>query len=212
MILISILSLSVCEAGKYYVGGTVSGLSGTLVIQQNSAEELTLTSNTAWVFTEGLVTDDTYTISVKTQPDNQTCNITNGSGTISEDNVTNVSISCSDNANPDTTAPTVLAKTINGVYGGGQFQLSWAASSDETTATANLQYIVYYKTGNVPDQMDTVAEVKTGTAANAATANLTALNVTLANAQTTFNVLVRDEAGNESIYTQRMLGGGPTPE
>ena len=83
--------------GKYTVGGTLTGLSGQgLVLQDNSGNDLGLASNGAFVFTDGIKNNDTYSVTVKTQPSNpsQTCTVRNGSGTIDKANVTNVIVSC----------------------------------------------------------------------------------------------------------------------
>jgi len=42
------------SATKYMIGGEVSGLSGSLVLQNNSADDLTLSSNGAFSFVTAL--------------------------------------------------------------------------------------------------------------------------------------------------------------
>lgn len=79
---------------QYQAGGQVTGLTsaGPLVIENNNADSITLTSNTTFLFP---AQDDgsVYLISVDTQPPGQTCTVTNGAGTLSA-NVTNVTVTC----------------------------------------------------------------------------------------------------------------------
>lgn len=80
------------------IGGTVSGLAGTgLVLQDNGGDNLTVTKNGTFTFATPVASGKTYAVTVSTQPSSpaQTCTITNGSGTSSTSNVTNVSVRCS---------------------------------------------------------------------------------------------------------------------
>ncbi len=82
----------------YSVGGSVSGLAGSgLVLQDNGGNNLNITANGPFTFTGTLMTGAAYAVSVATQPStpSQTCTVTNGSGTVSSSNVTNVSVACS---------------------------------------------------------------------------------------------------------------------
>src|SRR6267378_120157 len=83
--------------GKYSVGGTVTGLRGQgLVLEDNSGNDLSVSSNGSFIFSKRLKNAITYSVTVKTQPSNpaQTCTVQNGSGTIDKANVTNVVVSC----------------------------------------------------------------------------------------------------------------------
>jgi len=83
--------------GKYSVGGTVTGLRGQgLVLEDNSGNDLSVSSNGSFIFSKRLKNAITYSVTVKTQPSNpsQTCTVNNGSGTIDKANVTNVVVSC----------------------------------------------------------------------------------------------------------------------
>ena len=81
-----------CNA-QYTIGGTVSGLTGSVVLQDNSGDDQTITSDGAFTFTTKLASGSGYSVSVLTQPTGQTCNVQNGSGTAIA-NVTNVAVSC----------------------------------------------------------------------------------------------------------------------
>jgi 6-phosphogluconolactonase len=100
MVGIAALALSGCPGGgigvKYTVGGTLTGVAGTVVLEDNSGDALSLDSNGGFVFGSGLANSDAYSVTVKTQPSNpvQTCIVHNGSGTIDRADVTNVIVSC----------------------------------------------------------------------------------------------------------------------
>jgi serine protease len=81
----------------YTVGGTVSGLSGTLVLRNNDWNPLTVTADGSFTFSAALRNGVAYSVTVSSKPMGQTCTIANGSGTISSANVTNVQVSCTDN-------------------------------------------------------------------------------------------------------------------
>ena len=82
-------------AGSYSVGGTVSGLSGTVVLQDNGGDDLSVTSNGSFAFGTPLAGGAGYGVTVKTNPSGQSCTVSNGSGTVGSANVTDVAVSCS---------------------------------------------------------------------------------------------------------------------
>ncbi len=82
--------------GSYTVGGTVSGLNGTVVLQNNAGDDLTITADGTFTFSTAIADGSTYNVTVKTQPDGQDCAVVNGSGTISKANATKVSVNCID--------------------------------------------------------------------------------------------------------------------
>lgn len=83
-----------CIDSTYTLGGTVSGLSGTVVLQNNSGNDLSITADGSFTFTTALADASTYAVTVLTQPTGQTCSVSNGSGTISTSNVTDVTVTC----------------------------------------------------------------------------------------------------------------------
>ncbi len=80
----------------YTVGGNVSGLTGAgLVLSLNAgAQTLPVAANGAFTFPTGLADLSPYAVTVGTQPAGQTCTVSNGTGTISGANVTNVAVTC----------------------------------------------------------------------------------------------------------------------
>jgi len=78
---------------EYSVGGTVSGLSGSLILRNNGADDVALSTNGAYTFPAQLMSGSAYLVSVHDQPNNQACTVSNSAGTLSG-NVANVNISC----------------------------------------------------------------------------------------------------------------------
>jgi hypothetical protein len=86
----------------YSVGGTVSGLSGTVVLQDNGGNDLSVGASGPFTFSTGLLSGAAYNVTVTGNPPGQTCSVANGSGTVGTANVTNVVVACA--ANPAGTA------------------------------------------------------------------------------------------------------------
>ena len=98
----------------YTVGGTIAGLSGTVVLQNNNGNDLAVSANGAFTFTTQLTGGSAYSVTVLTQPTgpSQTCTVTNGSGTIGSTNVTNVGVTCA-------TSSFTIGGTVSGLTGTG---------------------------------------------------------------------------------------------
>ncbi len=71
-----------CQASSYTVTGHILGLTGTIVLQNNASDDLILYANGAFAFSQNITTGDSYNVSIKTQPDGQTCSVSNAVGTI----------------------------------------------------------------------------------------------------------------------------------
>jgi 6-phosphogluconolactonase len=83
-------------ANSYSVSVTTSGLTGSgLVLQNNGGDNLAVTTNGLSTFGTTIQSGAAYSVTVKTQPTAQTCNVTNGSGTIVNANIVNVAVVCS---------------------------------------------------------------------------------------------------------------------
>ncbi len=84
-------------ATTFAVGGSVAGLAGTgLVLQNNGGDDLTITADGAFSFSQPLNDGAAYAVTVARQPTNlsQTCAVANGSGIIAGADVTDVAITC----------------------------------------------------------------------------------------------------------------------
>lgn len=84
----------------YTVGGLLSGLASgeSLVVQNNGADDLTLSSDGIFNFPLALTSGSSYSVTVLTNPASETCAVTNGAGTISSSDINNVSIVCASNS------------------------------------------------------------------------------------------------------------------
>ena len=88
----------------FTVGGTVSGLTGSVTLRNNGGNNLVRNTNGGFTFATALASGSAYAVTVFSQPAGQTCTVTNGSGTIASANVTNVAVACSNTpavARPD---------------------------------------------------------------------------------------------------------------
>ena len=54
-----------CSSQTFTVGGTLSGLLGNVVLQNNGADDLTLTANGAFTFATKVVSGQRYAVTVK---------------------------------------------------------------------------------------------------------------------------------------------------
>jgi len=83
-------------AGFYNVGGTISGLSGTLLLQNNAGDHLIVTANGPFTFAYALADESPYAVTVLSSPVLQHCAVTNGTGTLDGADVTDVTVGCLD--------------------------------------------------------------------------------------------------------------------
>jgi len=82
----------------FAVGGTVTGLTGTLVLLDNGGDSLSVTASGSFTFATKVATNAAYAVTVGTQPSGQTCTVTGGSGTVAAANVTSVAVACVPNS------------------------------------------------------------------------------------------------------------------
>jgi len=99
--LIIVSGLSACGGGSssdvsYSIGGTLSGLGDgkSVVLQNNGGDDLTVNANGGFIFATALGGGNVYDVTVLTQPVDQTCTVSNGTGTLLGLNVTDVAVSC----------------------------------------------------------------------------------------------------------------------
>ncbi|MEM7183814.1 MAG: hypothetical protein AAF518_23110 [Spirochaetota bacterium] len=80
---------------SYTISGTISGLTGTAVLQNNSGDDLTLSANGGFTFATALSGGAAYSVTVQTHSSFQHCTVASGAGTAIT-NVTGISVSCAD--------------------------------------------------------------------------------------------------------------------
>jgi hypothetical protein len=116
-------SLSACGGGggddppaSFTVSANVSGLTfiglapPVLVLRNNGGNDLAVTVNGTATFTNTVTSGANYNVTVATQPTQQTCVVTNGSGTVANANVSNVAVNCTPDV-PDAPAVTLSSNT-----------------------------------------------------------------------------------------------------
>jgi 6-phosphogluconolactonase (cycloisomerase 2 family) len=89
-----------CTPNTYAISGQITGLAGSgMVLQDNASNNLTITANGLFSFTNKIASGAPYAVTVLTQPTKppQTCVVTNGAGTVAAAPVINVSIACTTN-------------------------------------------------------------------------------------------------------------------
>lgn len=121
-----------CTQSGFSIGGTLSGLSpGNFVTLRNAVngESVSLSQNGSFSFASRLANGAIYSISVQTQPNQQTCSITNGIGAVNGANIGNLQVACATNTY-------TIGGTLAGLIAGRSvvLQLNGAAS---VTLSAN---------------------------------------------------------------------------
>ena len=81
-------------AASYSVGGSVSGLTGAIVLQNNGGDNLTVAASGVFTFVTPIVNGNSYRVTVLTQPAGQNCSVAGGTGFIAAANITTVAITC----------------------------------------------------------------------------------------------------------------------
>ena len=119
-----------CSVNTYTIGGTVSGLSGTVVLQNNGGDDLTVTQDGSFTFSAALADASAYNVTVKTQPSGQTCTVSNGSGTISGANITNVTINSYNSGSLDISFDSNGIVVNDGAAGGHGFDKGNSITTD----------------------------------------------------------------------------------
>ena len=95
-----LLMTGAATAANHTISVKVTGLTGTLVMQDNKLDTLTFTTNSTQTFAKSYANGVTYTVRVKTQPSGQTCKLSsNATGTITA-NIT-VTATCTTNSTND---------------------------------------------------------------------------------------------------------------
>ncbi len=131
-----------CAVNAFTGGGTVCGLAGTVVLQNNSGDNLTISADGPFTFITPVADGSPYSVTVLTQPALQSCSVGNGTGTITGGPVTNVTVTCA-------TGFYTVGGSISGLSGtvvlrnNGGDDLSRSVNGPFTFSTAVLNTIGY---------------------------------------------------------------------
>jgi hypothetical protein len=115
-------------SSTYVLGGTITGLTasgGSLVVNGGPTVSLAANAN-RFTFPLTFVSGQSYSVLVGTQPSQQTCTVSHGTGTIPNQDVTNVAVGCSGN----TTVPGAPTG-VSAVAGNASATVSWSAPSSD---------------------------------------------------------------------------------
>lgn len=109
-----------CVDMTFSVGGTLSGLSGSITLQNNGGDDIVLTADGSFTFATELGDGEAYDVTVSSQPGGQDCSVTNGAGNIDSADVTDVAVDCA------TTGTLVIGGVMSGLNGLTILQLNGA--------------------------------------------------------------------------------------
>ena len=111
----------------YSIGGSISGLSASGLVLANGVGTVSPSSGAnSFTFTNKKAAGGSYAVTVQANPTGQICSISNGSGTVGSQSITNVSVSCAN-------TPGALGGTISGLTTSG---LVLKNGSDELTVAS----------------------------------------------------------------------------
>jgi hypothetical protein len=83
-----------CVPNQFSVGGTITGVAGTVVLQNNGSDDLSLSANGSFTFPTRLSSAHAYRVTVLQAPANLRCTVTNGTGAVGGANVTDIAVAC----------------------------------------------------------------------------------------------------------------------
>ena len=175
----------VCSTNTFRVGGTVSGLLGNLVVQDNGGDALTVSANGKFVFATPVAQGSRYAVTIQTQPGTQTCTVADGTGTLGVANVLSVTVACATNAYAVGGAVTGLSGIVTLLDNGGD-ALPVIANGSFTFPTPVAEGSTYAVT--VQTQPATQTCTVTDGSGTTGGANTTDVNVTCATNNTTLSV------------------------
>jgi hypothetical protein len=86
-----------CSDRTFDVGGTISGLTASGLVLANGSDTLSVPAGaSSFTMPAAVAYGSSYKVTVATQPTGLTCNVTDGTGTIAADAVTNIAVACTD--------------------------------------------------------------------------------------------------------------------
>lgn len=132
----SMILMSGClPNADFTVGGTVSGLNGTVGLSlNNGGQPRVISANGPYEFNSIFPPGSAYAVTIATQPIGQLCSVTNATGVIQAADITNVDVSCVDTAAPviSTVWPARLVAGYEAVISGSNLEGASVALNGET--------------------------------------------------------------------------------
>lgn len=167
-----------CVPIAYSIGGTLSGLAGSVTLQNNGGDDLVLMADGAFNFPQEVASGSDYEVSVRTQPTGQTCSVSNGEGTATAD-VANVMVTCVSD----------VSETLS--------SLSASASSSAVGSDVTLTATVRDSGGNPVPDINVTVVVESATVDASVVGIATSPTVTGPNGEAVFTVLSEVAQGVE---------------
>ena len=88
-------STTTAVSTNYTVGGTISGLTVSSVVLANGTATVSIPAGaTSWLFPTSFVAGSSYSVTVKTQPTGELCEVTSGASGMNTGSVGNVTVAC----------------------------------------------------------------------------------------------------------------------
>jgi 6-phosphogluconolactonase (cycloisomerase 2 family) len=178
----------------YSVGGTLAGLAGSVTLANNGGDTRTLTANGAFSFATALPTATAYSVTVTSQPANQTCSVSAATGTIAAANIASVTVTCVANT-------FTVGGTVTGIAGTGLVLQNNAGDNLARTADGAFAFATPVASGgayNVTVLSQPTAPAQTCTPTNNSgnvAANVTSVTITCVTNQTTIGSAAIGPAG-----------------
>jgi hypothetical protein len=206
---ITVTATCTTNSANYTISVAVTGLTGTLVVQDSKSDQLTFTTNNTQTFATSYPSGSSYTVSVKTQPTGQTCTLSsNASGTITS-NIT-VTATCTTNSVNYTISVAVTGLTGTLVVQDSKSdQLTFTTNNTQTFATSYASGSTYSVTvlTQPAGQTCTLSSNASGTITSnitvTATCTTNVVNYTISVAVTglTGTLVVQDSKSDQLTFT-----------
>jgi hypothetical protein len=137
---------TVNSSATHTISGTITGVTGTIVLENDGRDDLTITTDGAFKFPLGIPSGSSYDVTTKSATGllSQACTFANATGMVGDSDITNVSITCAANGG--------LVATVSGLAGSG---LTLQNGNDSVAVTGNGS--VVFPSGLVAGQPYNVA-------------------------------------------------------
>jgi hypothetical protein len=85
-----------CSVVAHSIGGNVAGLNGSVTLQNNGTDNLTVNASGFFTFSTRLPEGSPYNVQILNQPNTQICTLSNNTGTVGTSDITTVQVTCAD--------------------------------------------------------------------------------------------------------------------
>ena len=123
---------------SYGVGVTVTGLDGSLTLEDNGTDQLVVTADGTYTFPTRLLTTATYAVTIATQPSGQICSITGDTGMVMTTDVGPIAVTC---RNLAVAVNEVYARPATGAFGDTNGDNVRDSSADEFVEIINNETV-----------------------------------------------------------------------